>query len=999
MRNSAGGSRNLLSFLASSKNGTIRRALAQRSSILSPMNSLPGRNFFRSFCRASLFVLTSVAQGANFGVSCDGTNDFVTFGRAPGLGSSTFTIETWFKRTGAGASVSTGTGGVTAIPLITKGRGEADATNQDMNYFLGIRASDNVLCADFEEGATGATPGLNHPIAGATVIATNVWYHAAATFDGTKWQLFLNGTLEGELVVGQLPRADSIQHAALGSALNSSGAAAGFFSGVLDEARVWNYARSRQAIADSKNLEIQNAPGLLGRWGLNEGTGSVAADSSGSGINGTLTNGAVWAGGFDPSVNVAVTRGPYLQNGTSNSIVIRWRTNLATDAIVRFGTSPAALNQSVTDPAFRTEHEVTLPGLAADTQYFYSVGTSTAVLVTGAEFSFFTAPPVGAPHDTRIWVLGDSGTTDSVAASVRNGYATFGAGRYTDVWLMLGDNAYESGTDAEFQAAVFDMYPTYLRQSVLWSAVGNHETNQLTNPDISTVPYFQIFTLPTGGEAGGVASGTEKYYSFDYGRIHFICLDSMTSSRQPGSPMLTWLQADLAATAQDWIIAFWHHPPYTKGSHNSDTERELIEMRQNILPVLEAGGVDLVLAGHSHCYERSYFINGHYGLANTFSSQNLIQTGSGREDDTGTYDKPANLAANQGAVYITAGNGGHVTNWVGGSTAEFNPTPHPAMFYSALHVGSLVIDVSGNRLDAKMVRSTGAVDDYFTIVKSVANTSPTVSITNPAEGATFAAPANIPISADAVDGDGTIVQVDFYRDNSVVGSTTTAPYTVTWNDVPPGNYVLTATATDNLGASVTSAPVNVTVTAGIPAPPTALAATPGDARVSLSWNSSAGATSYSVKRAQMNGGPYGTIIANLSATTFTDSGASNGTTYFYVVTASNASGESANSNEVSATPVAAPAIPTAPSVLSATIISRTQINLTWRDNASNESGFIIERSANGATFTQIGTPAANVTAFADAGLSPNKKYNYRVRAFNAVGQSAFSNTASAKTPK
>src|SRR6188472_4310919 len=73
----------------------------------------------------------------------------------------------------------------------------------------------------------------------------------------------------------------------------------------------------------------------------------------------------------------------------------------------------------------------------------------------------------------------------------------------------------------------------------------------ITNPDITTVPYFNLFTFPKNGEAGGVPSGTEKYYSFDYGRIHFIALDSMTSSRAPGSPMLTWLQSDLASTTQD----------------------------------------------------------------------------------------------------------------------------------------------------------------------------------------------------------------------------------------------------------------------------------------------------------------------------------------------------------------------------------------------------------------------------------------------------------------
>ena len=489
----------------------------------------------RSSLGAALFFAGLLCTGADLraagtAVSFDGVNDYVTFGPAPGLGSATFTIETWFKRTGVGVAASSGTGGVSAIPLVTKGRGEGDNSNVDMNYFLGIRASDGVLCADFEEGATGATPGLNHPVAGVTPIANNVWYHAAATYDGTKWQLFLNGTLEAQLTVSRPPRADSIQHAGLGTALNSTGVAAGFFTGVLDEARIWNYARSAQQIADSKNLEIQTASGLLGRWGLNEGSGSVAGDSSGSAISGTLRNGPLWVAGFDPAVTVSVTRGPYLQKGTSTSIVVRWRTNAATNSRVQFGPAPSALSQSANDATATTEHELTLTGLTADTQYFYSVGTSTTALATGSEFTFFTAPPIGTAHPTRIWVLGDSGTGDAVAAGVRNGYTNFAAGRYTDVWLMLGDDAYNSGTDSEFQAAVFDMYPTYLRQSVLWSAIGNHETAQATNPPL-TIPYFQIFTFPTNGEGGGVPSGTEKYYSFDYGRIHFIALDSMPAGK------------------------------------------------------------------------------------------------------------------------------------------------------------------------------------------------------------------------------------------------------------------------------------------------------------------------------------------------------------------------------------------------------------------------------------------------------------------------------------
>ncbi len=69
--------------------------------------------------------------------------------------------------------------------------------------------------------------------------------------------------------------------------------------------------------------------------------------------------------------------------------------------------------------------------------------------------------------------------------------------------------------------------------------------------------------------------------------------------------MMSWLTQDLAATTKEWIIAFRHYPPYSKGSHDSDTESPLIQTRENALPILEAAGVDLVLSGHGHSYERS----------------------------------------------------------------------------------------------------------------------------------------------------------------------------------------------------------------------------------------------------------------------------------------------------------------------------------------------------------------------------------------------------------
>jgi len=121
-----------------------------------------------------------------------------------------------------------------------------------------------------------------------------IWYHAAVTFNGTNWQLYLNGELETDLGVGAstnangtLPRYDSIQHAGLGTALNSSGTAAGFFNGVMDEARIWNYARTRQQIRDNMNRTIANECGLVARWALDEGSGTNVYNSAGATITGT----------------------------------------------------------------------------------------------------------------------------------------------------------------------------------------------------------------------------------------------------------------------------------------------------------------------------------------------------------------------------------------------------------------------------------------------------------------------------------------------------------------------------------------------------------------------------------------------------------------------------------------------------------------------------------------------------------------------------------------
>lgn len=245
---------------------------------------------------------------------------------------------------------------------------------------------------------------------------------------------------------------------------------------------------------------------------------------------------------------------------------------------------------STTCRRFATEHEVLLTRLTPDTKYFYTIGDRSGIFAgDDPDHTFTTSPVPGTARTSRIWVLGDSGTADKNAAAVRGAYIGFTGARKTDLVLMRGDNAYPFGTDEEYQRTVFDMYPMFLRGTFLWATLGNHD-GVSADSQTESGPYYDIFTFPRLGEAGGLPSGTEAYYSFDYGNIHFICLESNETDVSVDGAMMTWLKADLANTSAQWIIAFWHHPPYSKCSHDSDTERSLSKMREIAVPILEEGG-------------------------------------------------------------------------------------------------------------------------------------------------------------------------------------------------------------------------------------------------------------------------------------------------------------------------------------------------------------------------------------------------------------------------
>ena len=415
----------------------------------------------------------------------------------------------------------------------------------------------------------------------------------------------------------------------------------------------------------------------------------------------------IWMDGF-----YSGTREPYLQMMSSNAVTIRWQSEKEASGVVRYGIKLNQLNKIQRETDVNEEHEIRLTGLKPATKYFYSVGNDKKESFKGKDFWFKISPKIisGKNESVRFWVTGDQGYPNKIQTQVRDAMFSWvkqnpRTDKNTpalDFWLTTGDNAYRSGSNEQFQAGFFEPYKTILRNTPVWPVYGNHDARRWV--------FFDLFTFPVKAESGGVASGTEHYYSFDYANIHFVMLDTQESDHDVDGDMLSWLKKDLQETKQQWLIAAFHHPPYTKGSHDSDSKRDsrgrLITVRENILPVLEQAGVDLVLSGHSHMYERSELINCHYADSSTFN-KNMIRQQSVNKKYT---KKEKGIRRHSGTIYTVIGSSSKVDN---------GPLNHPAMPNSIQEAGSMVFDVNKNHLKANFINKTGQVKDRFEIIKNI----------------------------------------------------------------------------------------------------------------------------------------------------------------------------------------------------------------------------------------------------------------------------------------
>ena len=350
----------------------------------------------------------------------------------------------------------------------------------------------------------------------------------------------------------------------------------------------------------------------------------------------------------------------------------------------------------------------------------------------------------------------------------------------------------------------------------------------------------------------------------------------------------------------------------------------------------------------------------------------------------------------------TAGNGKVSLQWTASNGAEWyrvkrshtkgGPYRHIA---STRHTTFTNFDLTNGRTYFYVVSArTWERHSENSAEVSATPTKPGTSVGTPSGLTAIAGNAQVSLSWSATSG-----ATGYHVKRSTIsgGSYTqiSAPTSNSFTDTGVTNgttYFYVVSAVNASGESADSAQVSAAPKAPAPAVPTGLSATAGNAQVALLWSASSGATSYHVKRSTTSGGPY-TQVSAPTATNFTDTGVTNGTTYFYVVSAMNASGESADSTQVSAAPKSP--LPTVPTGLMASA-GVQQVALSWTASSGATSYNVKRSTINGGPYTFVSAPTTN--SFTDTGLTAGTAYFYVVSAVNASGESANSTQVSA-TPK
>ena len=343
-----------------------------------------------------------------------------------------------------------------------------------------------------------------------------------------------------------------------------------------------------------------------------------------------------------PPRNTTMIRGPYLQWVRPQSITIVWETVDEVDSVVEYGPT-AAYGSTASDCDWTAHHEVTLTGLNPYTVYHYRVRSGAQTL--GDDRTFKTAAGPGQTSFTFA-VIGDTQSGIDPAKDHMGRYRRSATAGHTaavvwlnginpDFYIHAGDLV-ARGPEMSAWDEFFSFEGDLMSRITMFPTLGESEENHYN--------YFRIFHLPNN----------ERWYSFDYGNAHFVCLQiDGFADATPGSEQYRWLENDLASSTKPWKFAFFHYPPYSYGQGGSKPEARYVH------PLFVQYGVDMVFSANDRNYQRFVV---------------------------------------DGVTYVVAGGGGGATmDLIGGS--EFPPVYMEEM----KHV--IRVTVSGNTLSSVAIRT------------------------------------------------------------------------------------------------------------------------------------------------------------------------------------------------------------------------------------------------------------------------------------------------------
>ncbi len=319
------------------------------------------------------------------------------------------------------------------------------------------------------------------------------------------------------------------------------------------------------------------------------------------------------------------SREPFVQGNTSTNVTILWRTKTPSATHVEFGTT-RDLGRSVANSELVTHHEITLEGLSPDTAYLYRVRHSGAEdqadLLSSME-TFRTFKTNGSVRFVFVADTGQSTAPQFLTARVM-------ASLMPDLVLHGGDIIYGGFTDENADSRIFAQYLNYsgqMRSTPFFFTLGNHDLNCCEgnlldewNPTnfVMNAPHFlSTFHHPTNS-----ATGTEHFYSFDHGDVHFVSLFNpwfvmyeFTTNRL----QYQWFTNDLAQSTKPWKVVFFHHPLASSGAHalddyNTNGIPDQYDILRTIGTAASKYGVQLILSGHEHNYERFSPIGGFHAV-------------------------------------------------------------------------------------------------------------------------------------------------------------------------------------------------------------------------------------------------------------------------------------------------------------------------------------------------------------------------------------------------